>query len=603
MLAGYMGKLLFVDLSKGKITEETPDEQFYRDYMGGYGIGARILYSRMKAGADPLGPDNILGILPGPCTGTAAHSGARFTVVGKSPLTGGWGDANSGGSFGPYLKFAGFDGVFFSGISPKPVYLLIDEGKAELKDAGDLWGKDAYETEELLDSQYGKQSHTVCIGQAGEKLSLIASIMTDKGSAAGRSGLGAVMGSKKLKAVVARGTKTVTIADKAKLDQTRKDFIKILQQPGAMNIYGLHRFGTSALTANSAHSGDTPVRNWGGIGVIDLPDVEGLKAETLEKHVTKLTGCWHCAVACKALLKEGSEYKYVAGIRRPEYETQASFGACCGNNNLESINMANDLCNRYGLDTISAGTVVAFAMECYENGVLTQKDTGGIKLGWGDHRGMVEVLDLMGKREGIGEILADGVKIAAKKIGRGAEKFAVHIGGQELGMHDPKLGRGPSDVSSFARFQMDATPGRHTQGAPNPGGMRTHFLNASGMCMIGYGFTAGPEWMVDFVNAVTGFNYSVDEGMKVGERILNLRHVFNLREGVLEKNYETHPRIYGEPPQKAGPLAGVSINVAANVYWNLGAMDWDPVTMVPSKKRLESLGLDDVAKDFYPENK
>ena len=228
MLAGYMGKLLFVDLTKGKITEETPDEKFYRDFMGGYGIGARILYSRMKAGADPLGPDNILGILPGPCTGTAAHSGARFTVVGKSPLTGGWGDANSGGSFGPYLKFAGFDGVFFSGISPKPVYLLIDEGKAELKDAGDLWGKDAYETEETLDSQYGKQSHTVCIGQAGEKLSLIASIMTDKGSAAGRSGLGAVMGSKKLKAVVARGTKTVTIADKAKLDQIRKDFIKIL---------------------------------------------------------------------------------------------------------------------------------------------------------------------------------------------------------------------------------------------------------------------------------------------------------------------------------------------------------------------------------------
>ena len=604
MIPGYMGKLLFVDLSKGKITEETPDEKLYRDFIGGYGIGARILYSRMKAGVDPLGPENILGIITGPCTGTAAPSGARYAAVAKSPLTGGWGDANSGGFFGPYLKFAGFDGVFFTGISPKPVYVLIDEGKAEIKDASHLWGKDAYETEETLNAEYGKQSRTICIGPSGEKLSLISSIMTDKGSAAGRSGLGAVMGSKKLKAVVARGTKEVTVADKEKLAQVRKDFLKILNEPGDMNMPALHRYGTSNLTAKSAHSGDTPVRNWGGIGVIDLPDVEGLKKENVEKFVTKLTGCWHCPVACKAIMKEGVEYKYAAGARRPEYETQASFGANCGNSHLESINMLNDICNRYGLDTISAGSVMGFAIECYENGVLTQKDTDGIQLTWGNHRAMVDMLDKIGKREGIGDVLADGVKVAADKIGKKALPFAVHIGGQELGMHDPKLARGKddytaTDVSSYARFALEATPGRHTQGF-GPSGFRTQVLNASGMCLIGYGFKAGPEPLVDFINAITGFNYSVDEAMKAGERISNIRHAFNLREGILEKNFMTHPRIYGDPPQKTGPLAGIKIDIQAVNYWNLGYLDWDPITMVPGKKRLLSLGLDDLAAEFWP---
>ena len=221
MLNGYMGKILFVDLSKGEIKEEALDEKICRDFIGGYGIGARILYSRQKAGVDPLGPENTLGLVSGPLTGTPVPTGARYAVVAKSPLTGGWGDANSGGDFGPYLKFAGFDAVFFTGISPKPVYLLIDNGKAQIKDAGHLWGKDAYETEDTLMAEYGKESRVACIGPAGEKLSLIACIMTDHGSTAGRSGLGAVMGSKKLKAVVARGTMEVPIADKATAQESK----------------------------------------------------------------------------------------------------------------------------------------------------------------------------------------------------------------------------------------------------------------------------------------------------------------------------------------------------------------------------------------------
>jgi aldehyde:ferredoxin oxidoreductase len=600
MISGYQGKLLWVDLSTGKIKEETPDESLYKNYIGGYGVGARLLYDHMKPGVDPLGPKNILGLVTGPLTGTPIPSGARYAAVAKSPLTGGWGDANSGGSFGPYLKFSGYDGVFFTGISPKPVYLLIDEGKAELKDAGHLWGKDVYETEETLEKQYGKQSRVACIGPAGEKQSLIAAIITDKGSAAARSGLGAVMGSKKLKAVVAKGTMPVTVADKAAAERLRKEHVKSLQIPGFGGIDSLRRFGTSATTDDSAHSGDTPVRNWGGIGIVDLPDVEGLKATVLEAYVAKHGGCWHCPVACKATLKEGTgEYKYPAGIRRPEYETQGSFGTLCGNSHTESINKINDICNRNGLDTISAGTVMAFATECYENGIITNKDTGGIELTWGNHRALVAMTEKMAKREGIGDKLADGVKVAAEKIGKGAKKFAVHVGGQEVGMHDPKLGMG--NVAG-PRYQMDATPGRHTQGF-GTSSFSGHIINASGLCLIGFGFGAGPQKLTDFLNAVTGLNWTLKKVLKAGERIAVMRHLFNLREGINELNWTPHPRIIGDPPQKQGPLAGVTIDQKAQIYWHMGALDWDMETTKPSKNKLIELGFKDIAEKLWPPQK
>jgi aldehyde:ferredoxin oxidoreductase len=598
MIGGYMGKILWVDLATGKINEEKLDEKLCKEYIGGYGIGVRLLYNRMKPKADPLGPDNILGLMTGPFTGTPVPSGARYAAVAKSPITGGWGDANCGGYFGPYLKFAGFDGVFFTGISPKPVYLLIDEGKATLKDASQLWGKDAYETEETLETEYGKDSRVACIGPAGEKLSLIAAIMTDKGSAAGRSGLGAVMGSKKLKAVVARGTMTVAVANKEEIDRLRKEHIQNLQRPSPMNMEVLHKYGTSAMTAGSAHSGDTPVKNWGGVGVKELPDVEGLKPDVLATYVQKLGGCWHCPVQCKAILKEGNgEYKYPAGIRRPEYETQGTFGAMCLNSNTESINMANDICNRYGMDTISAGTTIAFAIECYENGIITKQDTGGIELKWGNHQAMVAMTEKMAKREDVGDKLADGVKVAAQKIGKGAEKFAVHVGGQEVGMHDPKL----AFMGEFAaaRYQMDATPGRHTQNF-GPSAPSSHMVNATGLCMIGYGFGAGPQKMMEFLNAVTGWNYSLPDVMKAGERIGVLRHLFNLREGINELNWKPHPRIIGEPPQKDGPLAGVTADIEHQIYWCLGYLDWQKNTTKPNKQKLIDLGMPEIAEELWP---
>ncbi len=605
MAGGYMGKILWVDLSNSRLWEEKLEEKTCREYLGGYGIGARILYSRQKPGVDALGPDNILGMIPGPLTGTGAPTGARYTVVAKSPLTGGWGDANSGGEFGPYIKFSGYDGLFFTGVSQKPVYLLIDNGKAELRDASALWGKDAYETEDNLSAEYGKDARVACIGPAGEKMALIASIMTDRGSAAGRSGLGAVMGSKKLKAVVAKGTMPVPLVDKAALDKIRAEQIQAMRAPGRGGgmsfLERWHKYGTSWLAPLSAHSGDTPVKNWGGVGVVDVPDVKDLNEDALLTKVTKPSGCWHCPIACKAVMKEGTgEYKYAAGNRRPEYETLGSFGVLCGQANVEAINKANDLCNRAGLDTISAGTVIAFAIECYENGVITKKDTGGIDLKWGNHQAMVAMTEKLAKNEGLGATLAQGVKVAADKIGNGAEKFAVHTGGEEVGMHDPKLA-GFGGWSSSARYQMDATPGRHTQnwGAT---AMRGHVVNCLGLCTFGPGF--GPPEnnarVMGVVNAVTGWGISIEEITKAGERVMNLRHAFNLREGVNELKIFVHPRIVGNPPQTAGPLAGVTTDHRDQIMWNLGALDWDHATGKPSKDKLLSLGLDDVAKDMYP---
>jgi aldehyde:ferredoxin oxidoreductase len=600
MVGGYMGKMLFVDLSKGEIKEEGLEEKMCRDYIGGYGIGARILYSRQKAGVDPLGPENTLGLITGPLTGTPTPTGARYTAVAKSPLTGGWGEANSGGYFGPYLKFAGFDAVFFTGISPKPVYLLIDEGKAQLKDAGQLWGKDTYETEDMLMAEYGKESRVACIGPAGEKLSLIASIMTDHGSAAGRSGLGAVMGSKKLKAVVARGTMNVPIADKTTAEKLRTEQIKVWNNAHSPIDDLMRKYGTGSMTYESAHSGDSPVKNWGGIGIIDLPDRAGLHHDVFAARVERRHACWHCPKACKAILKAGEgEYKYAAGCRRPEYETAAVFGANCANSHTESINMANDICNRAGLDTISAGSVIAFAIELYEKGILTKKDTDGIDLKWGNHQAMVAMTMKLAKREGLGDILADGVKIAAEKIGKGSEKFAVHIGGQELGMHDPKLPAGTGPRSITAARYIDATPGRHMAQLGPVSFIDMHFLNIAGLCVMGR-WPENQARLVGIFNAVTGLNFTWDKILKAGERITNLRHAFNLREGINELKWPIHPRIVGKPPQTSGPLAGVTADIEAQVYWCLGALDWDRVTTKPSKTKLLSLGLDDVAKDLWP---
>jgi len=595
MIKGYMGKILFVNLSTGELQEETPDDSLYRNFLGGYGLGAKIMYDRMKPGVDALGPDNMLGFATGPLTGTPAIVGTRYEVMAKSPITGGWGDANSGGDFGPYLKFAGYDAVFFTGISDKPVYLFIDNGKAELIDASNLWGKGSYEMETIMKEKYGKDTEVSCIGPSGEKLALISCVITKRGAAAGRSGIGAVMGSKKLKAVVVKGDMEVAMADREKAMAIRRDHTEATKGMAQ----GMRKYGTSGMAERSALSGDTPVKNWGGVGIVEMTDASGLSGDLAIANVDKAEPCWHCPIACQSILKEGTgDYKYPAGTRRVEYETQGAFGPNCLNTDAESLSYVNYICNDYGLDTISGGSVVAFAMELYEKGILTKADTDGIDLTWGNHKGIVELTEKIAKREGIGDILADGVKVAAEKIGKGSEEYAVHAGGQELGMHDPKLAR-PGDTGA-ARYQMDATPGRHTQGF-GPGSFGTHVTNSIGTCFFGgFGPPGGRNWTLEYMQAVTGLDWTAEELSKCGERIANIRHCFNLREGINPLNIYVHPRIYGDPPQTEGPLAGVRADIEAQNYWCLGALDWDRVTTKPSKAKLLSLGLDDIAKELHP---
>ena len=602
MARGYMEKILYVNLSTGELREEKPEENLYKDFVGGYGLGARILYSNQKGGVDPLGPDNTLGFLTGPLTGTGSTFAGRYGIVGKSPLTGGWGDSNSGGHFGPYLKFSGYDAVFFTGIAGKPVYLFLDNGKAELRDADHLWGKDCFVTEDTLKDELGEGVESSCIGPSGEKLALISCVVTRRGAVAGRSGLGAVMGSKRLKAVAARGKPEVAVFDAEKVDQLRKDHIAAMRKwQGMESLESFHKYGTSHVAEGFAHSGNTPVKNWGGVGVNDIPDNAGLSGDAAIANLDRRTGCWHCPIGCEGRLKAGQgEYKYPAGTRRVEYETQAAFGTMCCNSNTESLNMINHLCNSYGLDTISGGTTIAFAIECYENGIITKEDTDGIELTWGNHRGIVAMTEKMVKREGFGDVLADGVKAAAEKIGKGAEEYAVHIGGQELGMHDPKFPSFP-DATSAARYQMDATPGRHTQMNFGPGAFTFQLVNSTGWCMFSDLVGSNTlKYMTEFMSAVTGWDRSEDEMLKAGERIYNMRHVFNLREGINPMEFKVHGRIFGKPPLKEGPLAGSSADIEAQIHWGLGGLDWGRSSAKPSQKKLLELGLDDVAEELWP---
>ncbi|MFQ6043226.1 MAG: aldehyde ferredoxin oxidoreductase family protein [Candidatus Poribacteria bacterium] len=610
MAGGYMGKLLYVNLANGKVEEQALEEEICRKFLGGYGLGARILYDRMKPGVDPMGPKNILGFLTGPLTGTPALIGSRYVVVCKSPLTHTWGDANSGGFFGPALKFAGYDGVFFSGISEKPVYLFINEGKAELRDASKLWGKDSNETDDLLKAEHGSDIRLNCIGPAGEKLSLISCVMNDKGRAAGRSGVGAVMGSKRLKAVVAKGKLEVPIADADRTNELRRKYIREMEGFGPV----LQQYGTSGITADSAMSGDSPVKNWAGAGPVDFPNAKAISDEAVIAHQERKFACWRCPIACGGHMKATTgPFAVPAGVHKPEYETLCTFGTLCLNDNLESIIKANDICNRAGLDTISAGCVIAFAIECYENGIITKEDTDGIELKWGDAEGIIAMTEKVAKREGLGDILADGVKVASEKIGKGSEEYAIHIGGEEVPMHDPKFTPGLAPT-----YQIDATPGRHTQGgelvAP-PSGVEIgeheltvytgraedqkklvdlmHVVNAAGICMFGH-ISFNANSIPEFLSSVTGWNMTMDDVMLLGERIGTIRHLFNLREGINPLKTKFPGRVLGIPPLKAGNMKDITVDADTFIKEYLELVDWDVETTRPSEERLKMLGLDDL---------
>jgi aldehyde:ferredoxin oxidoreductase len=439
--------------------------------------------------------------------------------------------------------------------------------------------------------------------------------MNDRGRAAGRSGLGAVMGSKRLKAVVVKGDRKVPVADAKKVNNLRKKYLPKLG--GTIEWLGNH--GTPFVTAGSAHSGDSPVKNWGGVGFLDFPDIEPFAVENITSRRIKKYACYRCPIGCGAHMKAGTgEYAFEEGCHRPEYETLAMFGCNCLNNNIESIIMVNDICNRYGIDTISTGAAIAFTIECYENKLITRADTDGIEMTWGNHPSIVTMTEKLAKREGFGNVIADGVKIAAERIGKGAAEYAMHIQGQELPAHDPK-----HDFHWGVPYMLDPTPARHTQNAEvfrplgqvvqldrksfvNEGNEYRissalhHVVNSSGMCAFVYSCVPDTGVLAEFMSAVTGWDLTVEELIKTGERIANIRQAFNVREGRNLTQFKLPGRLLGKPPLKKGPLAGVTIDEDALFKEYLAAIDWDPETAKPSRKKLQELGLKDVVQELWP---
>ena len=618
---GYMGKMLFVDLTNRRVHEEELSEDTARAFIGGYGIGAKVILERMSAEADPLGPGNIFGIGTGPLTLSGMISTCRYTTMGKSPLTGYWGDANSGGNFANGVKGTGFDMLFFEGRADQPVYLKIVEGKVEIKDARHLWGMDTVKTEEAIRRENDDSGLKVaCIGIGGEKLSRIAAVMNDGGRAAARSGLGAVMGSKNLKAVACSGSLKPEIFNKAEVEGLVRNLLREMKENPPMMYQVLSRTGTAGAMVPHMAQHDVPIKNWGGNNVEDFPQTKWTSVgwEGMEQYVTKKYACSGCPIACGNWLKiDGGKYA-VAKTHKPEYETLAAFGPNCLNDNMESLIYANELCNLYGLDTISAGGVIAFAIECYENGLLTRRETDGLELTWGNSDAITGVLKKMCVREGIGDLLADGVKVAAAHIGRGAERFAMHVGGELLPMHDPRQAPGWG-----ATYVSDPTPAKHVRGGTafvecgpvnealyaalglpskvekynpaNKGRMHAvlagwqHLGNTGGICL--FAADGLPFSFIDFMKAITGWDLTYEELIRTGQRISTILHGFNLREGFKPADFVMPSRVNGVPPLKAGALKDITVDTEGLKKQYYEAMGFDIETGAIGKERIEALGL------------
>ena len=649
MSTGYMGTVLTVDLTTGDIQEERIPDDVYEKYLSGMGLAAYFLYRRIPQGADPLGPDNILGFVSGLLTGTGSLFAGRWMVVGKSPLTGGWGDANCGGTFSPAIKRCGYDGIFFKGISDKPVYLHIENGTARLRDASHLWGTDAVEAEEMLIREHGSRSRVAIIGPAGERLSLISGICNDRGRIAARSGLGAVMGSKKLKAVVLSGAKRIPTHNRNEIKRLSRRCNKWVQFqppfiPGSLTSYVgalmrimptvvaqdgmlykilLRKWGTGSMNQISIEMGDAPIQNWKGSNrdfgprksITTNPDVfRG--SERIKYH------CYACPLGCGGICSMTGVY---AKTHKPEYETVLALGGLCMNEDVDSLFQMNEALNRAGMDTISAGGTVAFAIECYEEGVLTKEDTDGLELTWGNTGAMMALIDKMVRRDGIGDILADGSRRAARKIGKGAERFAVHAGGQELPMHD-----GRNDPGFALHYSVEPAPGRHTigsglyyemfqlwkkiKGLPKVSHLylkKTKYvadeekaitaaacskfmnvLNGAGLCLFGSFLGANRIPTFDWLNAATGWNKTPEEYMEIGERIQTIRQAFNVKQGIEPEDFKMNGRAFGDPPLVAGANKGrtVALDDLMTGYWE--QFGWDPRTGKPGTECMTRLGIE-----------
>jgi len=626
---GYKGKILHVDLTHESLTVEEPPESFYRRYLGGSAMGMYYLLKEMKSGADPLGPENVLTLMLSVLTGAPISGQSRMTANAKSPLVDGVGDSQCGGFWPAELKFAGFDGIVLKGKANKPVYLWIKDGKYELRDASHLWGKITGEAEAMLKEEVGDlKAEVLQIGPAGEKMVRTAAIMNMSNRANGRTGMGAVMGSKNLKAIVVRGSskRLPMAAPKAVNELAKRGAAGVDTNP---DVKGLQEMGTASVLSSQHFTGTLPARNY------DEGQFEGydpISGEVMTETILKYNDtCYACTVRCKRVVE--TEFmnrpvdKHYGG---PEYETLSTFGAYCGVQDLDAVALANQICNQYGMDTIGAGATIAWAIDCYQHGVLTKEDTGGLELNYGDAELMVKLTEMTALREGFGDVLAEGSRKAADRLGRGHD-YLITVKGSEapahmpqakrsLGLiyavnpfgadhqsseHDPMVEQGGSDMY-FERLKMLGLKTDLPKGSLDDDKIafahRTHqfysFLDSADLCQFVYGpawTLYGPQESIDTVRAITGWDdFGMDDILAVGELRLNMMRQFNAREG-LNRSDDKLPAKFYKALKGTGPTAGVRLDMedieyAKEKYYELSG--WDINTGNPTSETLERLGLE-----------
>lgn len=635
MAHGYTGKILRVDLSKGLLTVEEPQESFYRQYMGGSAMAMYYLLKELPAGADPLGPENVLVMALSVLTGTAISGQSRMTAAAKSPLTSGIGDSQGGGFFPAELKFSGFDAVVIKGKAEKPVYLWIHDGEYELRDASHLWGKITGEAEAAIREELGDEKIEVWqIGPAGEKGVRYAGIFSMSNRANGRTGMGAVMGSKNLKAVAVRGKKRPTVADKASLNE--------LARWGAANladsdIAGLAKYGTAETTGSNQTSGTLPTYNYNS-GVFD--GWEAIDGTTMYDTILKgaSTGkqdregrdtCYACTVRCKRVVEitEG-KYRVDPHYGGPEYETTSTFGNYCAIDDLAAISKANEICNKYGMDSISCGATISWAFEAFNEGKLTLEDTDGLDLTWGNADAMVQLTERIARREGFGDLLAEGSERAAKAIGRGTEEYLITFKGQEAPAHMPRVKRSLSIIYATNPFGADHQSHEHDAAIEGDfefyedrlavlgfteeqeprslsdekirWAMKSQHMYSTmdslNLCQFVFGPAwqlYGPEEMLNLVQSVTGWSdVTFDELQQVGERRLNMMRAFNAREGIDRRADVLPEKLF--KPLKGGVSDGWrldrdEVQAAMDRYFEF--CGWDIETGIPTREKLQELDL------------
>jgi aldehyde:ferredoxin oxidoreductase len=600
-MKGWIGKLLRVDLTKGEWKVEELDQKLAAKFIGGRGLGSKILFDEIDPKIDPFSPNNKLIMATGPLTGTSAPCAGRYMAIAKAPLTGTIGCSNSGGHFGAELKFAGFDLIIFEGKAKEPVYLYIEDGKVELRDAKSIWGKTTHEATDQILSETDMDARVACIGPAGEKLVRYACIINDKHRAAGRSGVGAVMGSKNLKAVVVKGSGSVTVADKEAFKKATLDgFQKIKANP--VTSTGLPAYGTAVLVNIINASGVFPTRNF---QQSVFEGAEKISGEVLAEDIlVRNRACFACPIGCGRVVKVTNP-KYECFGEGPEYESDWSMGACCGIDNLDAIGKGNYLCDILGLDPISAGVTIACGMELFEKGIISSKEVGR-SLHFGDADAMVEMVRAIGYREGFGDVLAEGSYRLAEKYRH--PEYSMSVKKQEFPAYD---GRGAQGMGlQYATSNRGACHVRGYMTSPEILGSPvkldpfetkdkaswdkifqdlTAALDSSGICLFTTFAIGGPE-IAEYLKAATGMEINADELMKIGERIWNLERLFNLKAGLTGKD-DTLPERLLKEPISSGPAKGkvVELDKMLPEYYQLRG--WDNGG-IPTKEKLKELGLE-----------